>query len=230
MLEAEGCLVQGRWSAPRADHPLQTRLHKALRKRLKASPALRSLLTVDVLACADALVGGRNTRGFSASSTPQLLFTAPDAESWRVPHNGWHLDLPRAAEVGFPGVQAFTFLAPTPSGAGGTLVLEGSHRFLNDVDFLPSADVKRWLARRPELKSLFDPRLADRSALREAEFEMDGVVLRVRELVGEPGDVWFTDLRVLHTLALNASAMPRLMATERFVIDSAFARLQQPSA
>jgi ectoine hydroxylase-related dioxygenase (phytanoyl-CoA dioxygenase family) len=37
------------------------------------------------------------------------------------------------------------------------------------------------------------------------------------ELSGEPGDAYFTDLRLLHTGAPNASNRPRMMVTQRFV-------------
>ena len=218
VLRAEGVLADDTWSGPLADAALQSRLNKILKGRMKHARALAALLTPELLTCVDALVEGRETHGFGDPPLPQLLFSAPDAETWAVPHGMWHLDHPRGAEPGSPGVQAFLFLAPTPPGGGGTLVLEGSHRLLNDVGFLPSREVKRGLAREPALKPLFDARLQERSALRDAVFEVDGVVLRVRELVGDPGDVWFTDLRVLHTLAPNASAAPRLMATERFMI------------
>ena len=40
------------------------------------------------------------------------------------------------------------------------------------------------------------------------------------ELHGEPGDVFLTDLRLLHTLAPNASRVPRLMVTQRFLLES----------
>jgi ectoine hydroxylase-related dioxygenase (phytanoyl-CoA dioxygenase family) len=43
------------------------------------------------------------------------------------------------------------------------------------------------------------------------------VPLKVLELTGEPGDVWITDLRVLHAAAPNASDRPRVMVTDRFV-------------
>ena len=45
------------------------------------------------------------------------------------------------------------------------------------------------------------------------------VSLRVVELCGRPGDVYLTDMRLLHTLAPNATAEPRVMLTHRFVIE-----------
>ena len=44
---------------------------------------------------------------------------------------------------------------------------------------------------------------------------VDEVPLRVVELTGAPGDVYFTDLRLLHSLGANTSSGPRLMATQR---------------
>jgi hypothetical protein len=47
----------------------------------------------------------------------------------------------------------------------------------------------------------------------------------VVELCGEGGDVFLMDMRLLHTLAPNASRVPRLMATQRFVLDSIVERI-----
>ena len=46
--------------------------------------------------------------------------------------------------------------------------------------------------------------------------EVDGVTCEILELTGAPGDVWFTDLRMLHTLSVNITEKPRLSVTQRF--------------
>lgn len=43
---------------------------------------------------------------------------------------------------------------------------------------------------------------------------------RVVELHGEPGDAFFMDLRILHTLAPNASSVPRILLAQRFLLES----------
>ena len=55
--------------------------------------------------------------------------------------------------------------------------------------------------------------------------KVDGVPLEVVELTGAPGDVWLMDLWVLHTRCPNESAEPRLMLTQRFLLDAAWERL-----
>jgi hypothetical protein len=37
---------------------------------------------------------------------------------------------------------------------------------------------------------------------------------------GEPGDVFLMDMRMLHTLAPNAAHVPRMMVTQRFVLEA----------
>jgi hypothetical protein len=46
------------------------------------------------------------------------------------------------------------------------------------------------------------------------------VELQVVEMTGEAGDVYFMDLRMLHTVAPNALRIPRLMITQRFLLKS----------
>lgn len=40
------------------------------------------------------------------------------------------------------------------------------------------------------------------------------------ELTGNPGDVFLTDLRLLHTLSPNTRRTPRIMATQRYLLES----------
>ena len=49
------------------------------------------------------------------------------------------------------------------------------------------------------------------------EGAVGGWPLRVMELTGSPGDVWLMDLRIFHSASPNAAAMPRLMATRRYL-------------
>ncbi|MYD99310.1 MAG: hypothetical protein F4X98_18250 [Gammaproteobacteria bacterium] len=43
--------------------------------------------------------------------------------------------------------------------------------------------------------------------------------VQVVEFCGEPGDVWFTDLRMLHTLSPNTTSVPRVVLTQRYIIE-----------
>ena len=156
---------------------------------------------------------------------PALLLTLPNAETWTVPHGIWHLDLPRLPRPGIPGLQAFAFLDAVPPGGGGTLVVRGSHRLLNDRGFARSKQVKRLLKREPWFAALMGRGEPDRRRFLDAPAEVRGVPVQVVELHGEPGDVVLTDLRLLHTIAPNAGKAPRLMATQRYLRAEAAAQL-----
>ena len=154
-----------------------------------------------------------------------MLLTLPNADAWTLPHGIWHLDLPRLPRPGIPGLQAFAFLDAVPPGGGGTLVVRGSHRLLNDRSFARSKQVKRLLKREPWFAALMRRGEGDRQRFLDAPAEVRGVPVQVVELHGKPGDVVLTDLRLLHTIAPNASAAPRLMATQRYLRAEAAAQL-----
>ena len=146
----------------------------------------------------------------------QILFTLPGADRWRVPHDVWHVDVPRLGKLGPPGLQAFTFLEDVPPEGGGTLVVAGSHKLANRAGVLRSKALKNTLSEEPYFRNLFDPKRAPITSLDGTGGRVDDVDVRVVELSGLVGDVVFMDLRVLHTPAPNASSSARLMATCRF--------------
>ncbi len=189
----------------------------AVRKRLKPLaklPEFSALLTSELRQCARALAGGRALS--EIVDHPQILFTPPGASIWTVPHKIWHLDVPRLGEVGLVGVQMFTFLGKVEAGGGGTVVVAGSHRLLNDAGRVRSKDVKRRLSKEAYFQDLFNGALPDRERFVDEIGQVGDVSLQVIEFIGEPGDVYFSDLRVLHSLAPNARSAPRLMLSQRF--------------
>jgi len=191
----------------------------ATRKRLKPLsklPEFSALLTHELRAHAVELAGGQELD--EPLDRPQILYTPPDADQWTVPHTIWHLDVPRLGEIGLVGVQMFAFLDRVEPGGGGTVVVAGSHRLLNDQGKIRSKDVKKKLAREPYFKDLMNGALPNRDRLTQEIGRVGDVELQVFELCGEPGDVFFSDLRILHSLAPNARATPRLMVTHRFFV------------
>ena len=154
------------------------------------------------------------------TDSPQLLFTLPNAESWTVPHSIWHLDLPRLPDSGLPGVQMFAFLDTVAPGGGGTLVVTGSHRLLNEGRRISSKQLKKRLKREPYFRDLMSRGFADRHRFIRERSRLGDVELQVVELHGEPGDVFLMALRILHTLAPNAARVPRIMVTQRFLLES----------
>ena len=68
---------------------------------------------------------------------------------------------------------------------------------LNDAERISSKDIKRRLKDEPYFRDLMSV-----------------------ETHGEPGDVYFVDLRVLHTPAPNSTPIRRIMLTRRFFLES----------
>jgi hypothetical protein len=81
---------------------------------------------------------------------PQVLFTLPNSDSWTVPTQ-WHVDTPRLASGRRPGVPLFTFLDTVEARGGGTLVIAGSHRLLNEGRFIRMKELQHLLSREPLL-------------------------------------------------------------------------------
>jgi hypothetical protein len=187
----------------------------ALVRGLKHEPSHRELITTELRTLVGELVD--DPEAVALTDSPQLLFTLPNAARWTVPASIWHLDIPRLGDDAVPGVQAFTFLGEVAPGGGGTLVVAGSHRLLNTGQRVRSKDVKKRLRRKPYFTTLMDRQAPDRAGLLGQLAEVDGVPVEVVELTGRPGDVYLTDLRLLHTLAPNASRVPRIMLTQRFL-------------
>ncbi len=150
----------------------------------------------------------------------QVLFTLPNAEKWTVPYRHWHLDLPRLPHCGGMGVQIFTFLNTVAPSGGGTLVVRGSHHLIKSDHRVSSSQVKKILKRKPYFRDLMSEDGTDRLRFLQEAVRVDDVDIQVVELCGEPGDVYFTDLRLLHTIAPNASKTPRIMMTQRFLLTS----------
>jgi hypothetical protein len=151
---------------------------------------------------------------------PLVAFHTGEA-AWDVPHRNWHLDL-----GGRPGdfalARFFVVLEPSRPGGGGTGYVAGSHRLFQALAeregrFLSSAQAKRLMGART-------PWFADLAFLREGEdriqrfmqegAEIDGVRVRVCEMLGEPGDVILMHPMMLHAPMPNVLPTPRLMLTQ----------------
>lgn len=165
-----------------------------------------------LLAVVDQLLEGRkfDRRIFKR---PQVLFTLPNADVWRVP-DGWHTDGVRLASGMRPGVQLFGFLDHVDAGGGGTVIVAGSHRLANDGRYLRQRDLLSVLRREPFFRELLAGRGGEGGELPRAR--IGDVLVEVMELTGAPGDAWLIDLRTLHSGAANAADRPRLMFTYRF--------------
>ena len=234
LAEKVGCLAEGCWQreplAGDGHHKTATRYNKLV-KRLRKVTGRNGFMTSSLHAAMDELVGGAALTSWSEKS--ELLFsrpasrgdiTAPPASASATvrPPRGpfpWHVDVPRLATTGVTGVQMFTFLHTVESGGGGTAIVTGSHRLLNGVA-VRLKEIKRELEREPFFRALYARDRGDGAGLFETTGRAGGVDLEVVELVGEPGDVYLMDLRVLHTRCSNTRPTPRMMITQRFVLES----------
>ena len=217
------------WEAP-ADAEAEKNLRNTIKEISRSSKSLRPILTERVLSYARNLVSGDEVE--MSPPITQFLFTAPRSYvmnhdgrwngKWEVPRNIWHLDMPRSRSIGPPGPEMFTFLNKVEPKGGGTLILAGSHRLLNDVDYLSSKGVKRKLKRHAYFRELTGKGDGDRSRFLEEIGYIDNVPVKVVELTGDPGDVYFVDLRLLHSLGANTSDQPRMMIAQRMPRQEAF--------
>jgi len=142
-------------------------------------------------------------------------------DRWDVPYQHWHIDLgarpldPRLARL-------FVVLATSRPGGGGTGYIAGSHRLIQaHIQAAgrpePSAQVRKALAARsPWLAALTArPTGEDRiQRFMEEGSELDGVTLRVCEMLGDPGDVIVMHPLMMHSPMPNVLTTPRMMLTQ----------------
>ncbi|MCY4128590.1 MAG: phytanoyl-CoA dioxygenase family protein [Gammaproteobacteria bacterium] len=129
-----------------------------------------------------------------------------------VPSSIWHSDTPNVPGEGLTGVIVLGFINHVRPRGGGTMVITGSHRlFETSTSAITSKMAKRRLKKYPYFREL----LSSKSTNRERFFNEPGYVndieLKVVELTGEPGDVYFVNGSVLHTIARNYQPDPRMM-------------------
>lgn len=217
--ERERVWKDGQWQLTHQEFIPGIAAGMALVKPMNRHPAIIDLAGGATLAAASALAGARPV--YPMNPHPALLCTFPNADTWYLPHASWHLDLPRLAESGLPGVQIFAILDDVEPEGGGTLAIIGSHRLLNDNGRISSSDLRKRLKREPYFAQLMSDKPSNRSRLIGEPGRVGDVEVSVVEMTGEAGDVYFMDLRILHNIAPNARPKPRLMLTQRYLLDHA---------
>lgn len=218
-LAQEGIWRDGGWSLHQYPPSTEPTAGMNLLKPLWRHPTMIDLISVETTAAASALVDGRPV--FPMSAHPTLLFTLPNATTWTLPHKDWHLDLPRLPDRGVPGVQIFGFLETVESGGGGTLAVTGSHRLQNNGVRISSSDLRKQLKKERYFAELMADTPGDRLHFLRKAGHVGNVELQVVEMTGEAGDVYFMDLRLFHTIAPNIRPIPRLMVTQRYLVEAA---------
>jgi len=217
-LEQEGIWRNGGWCFDECTRSIDPDAGMALVKPLKRHQTIIDLVSSEASAAAGALVDARPV--FPMSSHPTLLFTLPNATTWTIPHKNWHVDIPRLPDRGVPGVQIFAFLETVETGGGGTLAVTGSHRLINEGVRISSGDLRKKLKQELYFDELMSNRTDDRLRFMCEVGHVGDVELHVVEMTGEAGDVYFMDLRVLHTIAPNTLQIPRVMLTQRYLLES----------
>jgi len=217
--ERKGLRRNGAWTARKGSPTANADFTKRLRMALQDDQRILALTAEEIQSVVETLLDGHIA--YPMLPYPHLLFTLPNAETWAVSHDAWHLDMPRLANPGIPGVQIFTFLERVLPGGGGTLVVTGSHHLLNKKSKISSRELKKRLQKEPYFAALMAKGTPDRQRFLDEPGYVADVALQVVELHGEPGDVYFMDLRLLHTVAPNASATPRVMLTQRYLLEEA---------
>lgn len=218
-LAQAGLWRDGSWTLDQEQLTTDLMAGMALVKPLNHHPAILALANDEAPTAASTLVGGRPL--FPMSPHPGLLFTLPNATTWTLPHQNWHLDMPRLPDGGVPGVQIFAFLETVEPEGGGTLAVTGSHRVGNTRARINSGDLRKQLKREPYFAALMADSTGDRLHFLHKVGRVGNVELQVVEMTGAPGDVYFMDLRLLHTIAPNARPIPRLMLTQRYLLEAA---------
>ncbi|MEM7364903.1 MAG: phytanoyl-CoA dioxygenase family protein [Pseudomonadota bacterium] len=220
-LADQGLNSDNRWAKPGASTPWDS---VRCTKRLKKNRQLRDVISPEVNEIVITLTGSSEFDTMMAK--PQLLYSSPVSDAWTVPHTVWHLDFPRLDSGMLPGVQVFACVDRVEARGGGTLMVSGSHRLLNDCGAISSKGIKRKLKRLSYFRKLMSPgEPQDRVDFLEHEEQELGVPLSVVELTGEPGDIYVTDLRLLHTVAPNVGPRPRMVMTQRYVYREAMAEM-----
>ncbi|MYD43584.1 MAG: hypothetical protein F4W90_06795 [Gammaproteobacteria bacterium] len=129
-----------------------------------------------------------------------------------VPSKIWHLDTPNLVNGAIAGVIALGFVNHVRPGGGGTMVVAGSHRFFNaSTSAVTSKIAKRKLRKHRYFSELFSKGTANRDRFLEQAECVEDIEVKVVELTGEPGDVYFVNGSLLHTLTRNYLDDPRMM-------------------
>jgi hypothetical protein len=158
-----------------------------------------------------------------------LLVTFPRREQteWDVPLNVWHNDFVRfEADHRIRAVQMFVLLDDIGPRGGATVVLTGSHqlvsRYADPAEDGPHPKrLRRSLGEaHPWLRGLWEGGDNRIQRYMVDGAEVDGVPLRVVELAGRAGDVFFMHCDTFHSAAPNCLDQPRMMASAMIAADT----------
>jgi hypothetical protein len=159
-----------------------------------------------------------------------LLLTMPGGspETWNVPTTGWHMDNdPRNYRGKVDKLMLFTFYSAVQPQGGGTLILSGSPRLLEQYMGTQEADCIPGPATFLEQIANWHPWLGELTGRRSVPnrtpeewlgpvVDVHGTSVQVVELTGEPGDAVLCHPSMLHAVSPNSLATPRIMRRTSF--------------
>ena len=171
------------------------------------------------------LLGPGNWRVPSRWGGYLISFPQGDIDDWTLTSDNWHWDdtLINHFDIGTTGLFILTLLSEIPAHGGGTLLVAGSHRLIEQY-FRRLAPADQQLKQKP-LKERFaqsQPWLAELTgqtspvANRTHRFmaetsEVDGVPVKVIEVIGAPGDAYLCHPAIYHAASPNHAQWPRFM-------------------
>jgi hypothetical protein len=114
----------GKWHTRKFDGVPPFQVAARLAQAISHQPSFDDVIPKELVASLGELAGHTLRPG---SARPQILVTPPQKEPWRIPENGWHVDLSASSSGRLPGIQVFVLLDDVAPHGGGTLALRGSH-------------------------------------------------------------------------------------------------------
>lgn len=191
--------------------------------------AIRPRIGPRLESAASELLGENNWRSLSTLGGLLCSFPQDVPDEWGVVSRIWHTDNDARAYLGKASeLMLFTFYSSVHARGGGTLVLGGSHRSLEQsfstVDYFNNPDrgaqslsdaLAKW---HPFLDELMGRTPSpDRSPAHWLRpIEIHGVEAEVTELTGEMGDAVLCHPALLHATSMNCGAEPRIMRRTNF--------------
>ena len=189
----------------------------------KRDPAFHKVGSPKTIRAIDDLLG--QDRWVRPSNWGQLLVTFPEADkNWSVPTEIWHTDFGFLPSTDPLGVMVFGFLSDVGPKAGGTVVIEGSHRLIEQFVARQPRDLLEKMKRVRLALMASEPWLRDLTTAGDCTNRVQrftkteivaGIPVRVVELTGQPGDIVLCQPWLLHAVAPNCGRQPRMMCVQR---------------
>jgi hypothetical protein len=198
-------------------------------QHLKDDPVFQAVGSDRTIAAIDAVLGGHAWARPADWGAFFLLF--PNGRDWEVPAQGWHIDGDYAGSLSPPwGLKVHAMFGDVEPGAGGMLILSGSHRLVHawfqahpPEPAARAADNRRSLRRHPYIRDLHSEDDVERRIRRfhDRPEDVDGAPLQVLENTAAAGDVILMHSLLLHAPpSAHRGAQPRFLLNKDLVVGS----------